>query len=66
MLPDALVENKGESPKKTFDRPTGCRTPLTRLWGRACLSKAGTARSRAVLYMAAIVAVRYNPHVKLL
>ncbi len=32
--------------------------------GRARLSKAGSARIRAVLYMAAIVATRYNPHVK--
>lgn len=32
--------------------------------GRAHLSKAGPARVRAVLYMAAIVATRYNPHVK--
>ena len=32
--------------------------------GRAKLSKAGPARMRAVLYMAAIVATRYNPHVK--
>jgi transposase len=32
--------------------------------GRARLSKAGPARVRAVLYMAAIVAIRYNPHVK--
>ena len=32
--------------------------------GRARLSKAGPARIRAVLYMAAIVAMRYNPHVK--
>lgn len=32
--------------------------------GRAKLSKAGSARIRAVLYMAAIVATRYNPHVK--
>lgn len=32
--------------------------------GRARLSKAGPARVRAVLYMAAIVAMRYNPHVK--
>ncbi len=32
--------------------------------GRAKLSKAGPARVRAVLYMAAIVAIRYNPHVK--
>jgi transposase len=32
--------------------------------GRARLSKAGPPRVRAVLYMAAIVAVRYNPHVK--
>ena len=32
--------------------------------GRAKLSKAGPARIRAVLYMAAIVATRYNPHVK--
>ncbi|MFM9912128.1 MAG: IS110 family transposase [Methylophilaceae bacterium] len=34
--------------------------------GRARLSKAGPARVRAVLYMAAIVAARYNPHVKAL
>lgn len=32
--------------------------------GRARLSKAGPARIRAVLYMAAIVATRCNPHVK--
>ena len=32
--------------------------------GRAKLSKAGPARIRAVLYMAAIVAKRCNPHVK--
>ena len=32
--------------------------------GRARLSKAGPARIRAVLYMAAIVAARCNPHVK--
>lgn len=32
--------------------------------GRAKLSKAGPARIRAVLYMAAIVATRYNPHVR--
>lgn len=32
--------------------------------GRARLSKAGPARVRAVLYMAAIVATQYNPHVK--
>lgn len=32
--------------------------------GRARLSKAGPARIRAVLYMAAVVAVRHNPHVK--
>lgn len=34
------------------------------LLGRARLSKAGPARIRAVLYMAAIVATRYNPHVR--
>lgn len=34
--------------------------------GRARLSKAGPARIRAVLYMAAIVATRCNPHVKAL
>lgn len=34
--------------------------------GRAKLSKAGPARIRAVLYMAAIVATRCNPHVKAL
>lgn len=32
--------------------------------GRAKLSKAGPARIRAVLYMAAVVAIRCNPHVK--
>jgi transposase len=36
----------------------------TSLLGRARLSKAGPARVRAVLYMAAVVAIRYNPHVK--
>jgi len=34
--------------------------------GRAKLSKAGPARIRAVLYMAAVVATRCNPHVKTL
>lgn len=34
--------------------------------GRARLSKAGPARIRAVLYMAAVVATRCNPHVKAL
>jgi len=34
--------------------------------GKARLSKAGPPRIRAVLYMAAIVATRYNPHVKAL
>lgn len=34
--------------------------------GRARLSKAGPARVRAVLYMAAVVATQYNPHVKAL
>lgn len=34
--------------------------------GRARLSKAGPAHLRAVLYMAAVVATRYNPHVKAL
>ena len=32
--------------------------------GRARLSKAGPARIRAVLYMAAVAAIRCNPHVK--
>lgn len=32
--------------------------------GRARLSKAGPARIRAVLYMASVVAIRFNPHVK--
>ncbi|AVG17552.1 hypothetical protein CFN79_17715 [Chromobacterium vaccinii] len=36
------------------------------LLGLAHLSKAGPARLRAVLYMAAVVAIRYNPHVKAL
>jgi transposase len=34
--------------------------------GRARLSKAGPARVRAVLYMAAVVATRCNPHIKAL
>lgn len=38
----------------------------TSLLGRARLSKAGPPRLRAVLYMAAVVATRYNPHVKAL
>jgi len=32
--------------------------------GRTKLSKAGPAKIRAVLYMAAVVAIRCNPHVK--
>lgn len=36
------------------------------LYGRARLSKAGPARVRAVLYMAAVVATRHNPYVKAL
>ncbi len=36
----------------------------TSLLGRARLSKAGPAKVRSVLYMAAIVATRHNPHVK--
>ena len=32
--------------------------------GRARLSKAGPARIRAVLYMAAVTGIRHNPHVK--
>lgn len=38
----------------------------TALVGRTRLSKAGPARVRAVLYMAAVVAIRYHPHVKAL
>lgn len=38
----------------------------TSVRGRARLSKAGPARIRAVLYMAAVVATRYNPHVKVI
>jgi transposase len=34
--------------------------------GRARLSKAGPSQVRAVLYMAAVVATQYNPHVKAL
>lgn len=34
--------------------------------GRPRLSKAGAAKTRAVLYMAAIVATKHNPHVKAL
>jgi transposase len=36
----------------------------TSVQGRAKLSKAGPARVRGVLYMAAVVAIKYNPHVK--
>ncbi|QTD45608.1 IS110 family transposase [Ottowia testudinis] len=36
------------------------------LLGRARLSKAGPAKLRATLYMAAVVGTRYNPHVKAL
>jgi transposase len=38
----------------------------TSLMGRAKLSKTGPSHIRAILYMAAVVAVRYNPHVKAL
>lgn len=38
----------------------------TSVQARARLSKAGPARVRATLYMAAVVAIRYNPHVKAL
>lgn len=38
----------------------------TSLMGRAKLSKTGPSHIRAILYMAAVVAVRYNPHVKTL
>lgn len=38
----------------------------TSVRGRARLSKAGPARVRKVLYMAAVVAIRFNPHVKAL
>lgn len=38
----------------------------TSVLGRARLSKAGPARIRAVLYMAAVVATRHNPHIKTL
>lgn len=34
--------------------------------GPSCLSKAGPARVRATLYMTAVVAKRYNPHIKAL
>jgi transposase len=36
----------------------------TSLRGRAHLSKTGPAEVRAMLYMAAIVAIRHNPHIK--
>ena len=36
----------------------------TSVRGRPRLSKAGPARVRAILYMAAVVAIRYNPHIK--
>lgn len=38
----------------------------TSILGRPRLSKAGPARIRAVLYMAAVVGTRHNPHVKAL
>lgn len=38
----------------------------TSVCGRPHLSKIGPPRVRAVLYMAAVVAIRYNPHVKAL
>lgn len=38
----------------------------TSILGRPRLSKAGPARIRAVLYMAAIVGTQYNPHIKAL
>jgi transposase len=38
----------------------------TSVLGRPRLSKAGPARIRAVLYMAAIVGIQYNPHIKAL
>jgi transposase len=38
----------------------------TSVLGRARLSKAGPARIRAILYMAAVVATRHNPHIKAL
>lgn len=41
------------------ERQSGSSVP-----GRAKLSKAGLAKIRAVLYMAAVVAICYNPHVK--
>src|SRR5690606_1389365 len=36
----------------------------TSLNGRSRLSKTGPARVRATLYMAAVVAVRHNPHIQ--
>lgn len=38
----------------------------TSVHARARLAKAGPTRARATLYMAAVVAIRYNPHVKAL
>ena len=38
----------------------------TSVHARARLSKVGPARVRATLYMAAVVATRYNPHIKAL
>jgi transposase len=38
----------------------------TSILGRPHLSKAGPARIRAILYMAAIVATQHNPHIKAL
>ena len=44
-----------------IERQSGCS-----VLGRARLSKAGPAKFRAMLYMAAVTATRYNPHIKAL
>lgn len=56
--PEALAAYLGLVP---VQRQSG-----TSLQGRPRLSKAGPARVRATLYMAAVVAVRHNPHVQAL
>jgi len=44
-------------------QPT-CNVGARKIRGRSSISKAGSAKVRAGLYMAAVVAVRYNPHIK--
>ncbi|MEI6708188.1 MAG: transposase [Methylococcales bacterium] len=38
----------------------------TSILGRSCISKAGLSHIRSMLYMAAMTATRYNPHIQTL